>query len=238
MASRERAGAGRPTAMRSWWWSVPKRLGDEVGVAELVALDRRRADSKPMLKVCRPVLAALGEQADDQARVEPAGEQHADRHVGDLPSLDGEAQRRRGRRPASRAASMSARGVAARRSPGPSSGGRSGGRRARCAGPWPASSRRTLGEDRARRRHDRVEASGSGAAPPGRCRCRRPRRPAAPAASRRSADRPSSLVQVQRLDAEPVAGEHHPPVVALDRRRRRTCPGGGRPAAHPTGASP
>ena len=72
---------------------MPYRSRDEVGVPELVALlvaDRLEADAERR----QPVLAGLGQQADDEARVEAAREQHADRHVGDEPALDGEAQRR------------------------------------------------------------------------------------------------------------------------------------------------
>ena len=39
------------------------------------------------------MLARLGEQSDDQAGVHPAGQQAADRHVGDQSSLHGSAQR-------------------------------------------------------------------------------------------------------------------------------------------------
>ena len=78
-------------------------LGDQVGVPELVALvaaDRLEADAERL----EALLALLGEQPDDQAGVEAAGQQHADRDVGDQPPLDREPQRRRGRRPPSRAA--------------------------------------------------------------------------------------------------------------------------------------
>ena len=67
-------------------------LGDEVGVFELVALDASdgfEADGERG----QPVLAGLGEEPDDQAGVDAAGEQAAHRHVGDEASFDREAQR-------------------------------------------------------------------------------------------------------------------------------------------------
>ena len=68
-------------------------LGDHVGVAELVALadaDVVEADAEGgQLLLSR----GLGQQRDDQARVKAAGEQHADRHVGDHPALHRDPQR-------------------------------------------------------------------------------------------------------------------------------------------------
>ena len=46
-----------------------------------------------MLKVVRSRLPGLGQQRDDEARVDAAGQQHADRHVGDHAPLDRGAQR-------------------------------------------------------------------------------------------------------------------------------------------------
>ena len=74
-------GSIRSVSMRIWWWSVPKSLGDQVGVLELVALlaaDGFEADAERL----QPVLAGLGEQRDDEAGVDAAGQQHPDRHVG------------------------------------------------------------------------------------------------------------------------------------------------------------
>ena len=65
-------------------------LGDDVGVLELVALDaadRFEADGEGR----QPVLAGLGEQADDQAGVDAARQQAPDGHVGHQPALDGDA---------------------------------------------------------------------------------------------------------------------------------------------------
>ena len=59
-------------------------LDDQVGVDELVPLataDRVEADAEGL----QAALALLGQQRDDQARVEAAREQHADGHVGDHP---------------------------------------------------------------------------------------------------------------------------------------------------------
>ena len=67
-------------------------LGDEVGVRELVAaLPGRRLEADA--ERGEPALALLGQQRHDVARVEPAGEQHADRHVRDHPALDRGPQR-------------------------------------------------------------------------------------------------------------------------------------------------
>ena len=77
-------------------------LGHDVGVLEFVALDaagRLEADGERR----QSVLAGLGEQADDQAGVHPAGQQAADRHVGDESTLDRGAQRATARRLPSRA---------------------------------------------------------------------------------------------------------------------------------------
>ena len=71
-------------------------FGDDVGVLELVALhaaDRLEADRERR----QAVLAGLGEQPDDQAGVDAAGQQAADRYVGDQAALDREAQRRENR---------------------------------------------------------------------------------------------------------------------------------------------
>ena len=161
-------------------------LRDEVGVLVLVALlpaRRREADAEGR----QAALAGLGEQRDDEARVEAAGEQHPDRHVGDHPPLDGAAQRvedlllplpRGRRRPLGRVDGGSQYGTSVLRPSGSIVRTVAGG------------SLRTPGEDRPRRRDDRV---------PGhvvvqrdrvdrRCRRRRPR--AAPAASRRTGSGP------------------------------------------------
>ena len=66
-------------------------LGDQVGVGELVALapaDRLEADRERG----QAALALLGQQADDQARVQAAGEQDPHGHVGDHAPPDGVAQ--------------------------------------------------------------------------------------------------------------------------------------------------
>jgi hypothetical protein len=47
-----------------------------------------------MENVIRPVLARLGEQPDDDAGVDAARQQHADRHVGHHAALHRGAQRR------------------------------------------------------------------------------------------------------------------------------------------------
>ncbi len=57
-------------------------LGDQVGIDELVALLAMRlleADGEGH----QPGLSRFGEQADDDAGIDAAGKQHADRHVGD-----------------------------------------------------------------------------------------------------------------------------------------------------------
>ena len=67
-------------------------FGDDVRPPELVALDAARrfeADGKRR----QPRLPRLGEQANDQARVDAAGQQAAHGHVGDQSALDRGAQR-------------------------------------------------------------------------------------------------------------------------------------------------
>jgi hypothetical protein len=66
-------------------------LGDEIGIDELVALlavGLLEADGEGL----EVLLALLGEEPDDDARIDAAREQHADRHVGDHAALDGAAQ--------------------------------------------------------------------------------------------------------------------------------------------------
>ena len=61
-------------------------LGDEVGELEFVALpvaDPLEADAERL----QPVLAGVGQQRDDHAGVDAAGQQHPDRDVGDHPAL-------------------------------------------------------------------------------------------------------------------------------------------------------
>ena len=66
-------------------------LGDDVGVLELVArhaAHRLEADGERL----QSVLAGFGEQPDDQAGVDSAGQQTPDGHVGDQAALDGQPQ--------------------------------------------------------------------------------------------------------------------------------------------------
>ena len=66
-------------------------LGDDVGVLELVALDA--ADRlEPDGEGRQAVLAGFGEQPDDEAGVDAAGQQASDRDVGDQAALDRDPQ--------------------------------------------------------------------------------------------------------------------------------------------------
>ena len=68
-------------------------FGHDVGPPEFVALDatgRLEADGESR----QPVLTGLSEQADDQAGVDTAGQQAADRDVSDESALDRDSQRR------------------------------------------------------------------------------------------------------------------------------------------------
>ena len=92
---RSTAGRNRSWPIRIWWCVGVELLGDDVGVGELVAaLPGRRLEADA--ERGQPALALLGQQRHDVAGVEPAGEQHPDRHVGDHPPLDRGPQRRRG----------------------------------------------------------------------------------------------------------------------------------------------
>ena len=76
-------------------------FGHDVGVLEFIALHsagRLEADGERR----QPVLTGLGEQADDQAGIHPAGKQATDRDVGDESALDGGPQRAKARRLPSR----------------------------------------------------------------------------------------------------------------------------------------
>ncbi len=69
-----------------------ERAGHQVGVVELVAglaVAAVEADAER----AQVLLAGLGEQRHDEAGVQSAGEQHPDRHVGDQPSAYRRAQR-------------------------------------------------------------------------------------------------------------------------------------------------
>jgi hypothetical protein len=181
----------------------PEHGGDRVGVLELVALapagvgeaDRERGQA---------ALALLGEQRDDQARVEPARQQHPDRDVGDHPAPHRDAQRLEQRvlpvlrrpvrvRPLERRVPVGALRAGAVALDGQDR------RRRELA---------DAGEDRPRRRHDgvpaqvvvqrdrvdaRVDAAGRDE--------RRERRRRAQAAA-------GQLGKVERLDPQPVADEH------------------------------
>ena len=78
--------------MRIWWWSVSNR---SAMMSEYLnsSPSTPPTDSKPIENVARPCLAGLGEQPDDQAGVDAAGQQAADGHVGDQAALDGHPQR-------------------------------------------------------------------------------------------------------------------------------------------------
>ena len=75
--------------MSTWilWWSVSNCSAIDVRVPELVALadaDVVEADAEG-----GQLLLSRGlQQGDDQARVKSAGEQDADRHIGDHAALD------------------------------------------------------------------------------------------------------------------------------------------------------
>ena len=91
----------------------PELARDEVRERELVALAAARVGEADRERR-QPALALLGEQRHDQARVQPAGEQDADGHVGDHPPPHGDAQRlaaaRRATPPRALAASRSCGG--------------------------------------------------------------------------------------------------------------------------------
>jgi hypothetical protein len=63
-------------------------LSDQIGVGELVAgLATRRMEADA--ERGQALLSRLGEQRHDQAGVQAAGQQYADRHVGDHPAVHG-----------------------------------------------------------------------------------------------------------------------------------------------------
>ena len=165
----------------------PELARDEVGEGELVALAVARVREADRERG-QPALARLGEQRDDQRRVQPAREQHADGDVGHHAPLHGGAQRGEQRRLPVGRRPVRPLGVAAeRRVPpaplAPPPVGLAHEQRVPAAACAPRA-----GSSAARGRSS--AGSGSGAARPGRpsCRARRPR--AARAASRRSAARP------------------------------------------------
>ena len=130
-------------------------------------------------------------------------------------------RRRTATRSASRTASAQSAGdqpVCGRaRTAGPTSGARGACRRARPPAPSRAAAcRRRAGSCAARGRSS--ASSGSGAARPGRRPCRRRRR--AQRGQRRGGAQPAArqVGEVQRLDAEPVAGEHEPAGPLLHRQ--------------------
>jgi len=83
------AGSRRSSPIRMRRWSVPIALRDQVRPGELVsraAAGLLEADAEGG----EAALAPLGEQRDDQARVEPTRKEDADRHVGHHAALDGD----------------------------------------------------------------------------------------------------------------------------------------------------
>ena len=81
---RDRLAASKESS--SSWWSAPSDVGDEPRVGELVASP---ASAKPTANVCTGRSIMLRHQRDDQARVEPAAEHRAERHVAHQPQPDG-----------------------------------------------------------------------------------------------------------------------------------------------------
>ena len=61
-------------------------LGDQIGELEFVTLpvaDPFETDAERL----QPVLPGVGQQRDDDTGIDPAGQQHPDRYVGDHPPL-------------------------------------------------------------------------------------------------------------------------------------------------------
>ena len=199
----------------------------------------RRRRRKPIENVASPRWPSSASSATIRLESSPPESSMPDRHVGDHPPPHRDAQRLAHR---ARAQSSAAQSRVRRRArtAGPSSAARarapSGSTTSSVAGGELAHA----AQDRARRGHDRVPATGSGAARPGRSPCPR-RRPASSAGSveaKRSA--PSRLRQVQRLDAQPVARRApRAPLRRSTRHEREHARAGGRRSASPhCGASP
>ena len=72
----------------SSWWSVPKCCGDAPRVLELVERRLVEADREGL----HARAGDLGHQPDDQARVDAAREERAERHVADQVRADGVGQ--------------------------------------------------------------------------------------------------------------------------------------------------
>ena len=187
-------------------------LRDQVGVAELVAL-AAAAGLEADRERLQPALAGLGEQRDDEARVQAPGEQDADRDVGHHAAVDRGAQRvEQGVLPVVlvpelllRQPAVGRRPVALLRAPPVGLDDEQRGRRQLA----------DALQDRVGRRHDAV---------PGEVvvqRDRVDRRVDAPAREqpgqrRAEAQRPADVREVQRLDAQAVAREQQPAALALD----------------------
>ncbi len=187
-------------------------LGHDVGVLELVALDVA-GGLEPDGEGRQPVLPGLGEQADDQARVDATGKQAADRNVRDQSALDCGPQRgQHGVFPVAF---------------GPAGAVLVPGEVGRPVGGGDATPVGFDGEQRSRRdlahaaqdggrcghhgvkRHVVVQGDAVDAgvhATAGQQRRQRRRKP----------DSVTVLGHVQRLDAEAIAAEQHPTAVALD----------------------
>ena len=194
--------------------------GDHVRVAKLVALalaDVVEADAERR----QLFLSRVGQQRDDQARVQAAGQQHSDRDVGHHPALDrgpGRLEDRlvpvllgvtgvsllaaEVRLPVAPLVALAVLGDEQRR------------RRGELADAL---------QDRVRRRHDgmpaevvvqrdRVELGVDAAT--GQQRRQRRGEP----------QRPVDVGQIQRFDPEPVTGEQQPPLTRARRSRTRTSP--------------
>ena len=184
---------------------------------------RPPAAGKPIENVCRPRWPCLGEQRDDQARVQAAGEQDARRAR--RPPCGGAPRRAAPRAPRP----CQSAGVQAARAGSRAKGGSQYTPLAAPAVGLDDQHRRGrqlahAAQDRPRRGHDRVPAEVVVQRHAGRRACRRRRRAAARGAWRRSAARRRAVGQVQRLDAEPVAREHERGRCRARRGRRRTSP--------------
>jgi hypothetical protein len=194
-------------------------VGHDPGEAELVALlaaEGLEADAERG----QTALSGLGQHADDQARVEPAGQQHTDRHVGHHAPIDRQPQGPFDGLDPFLPAPLGRRVCAARGGVPvdrllPAAVGFEHQHRGRCQLPHAPQQGAGAGHDGVERevvvqRHRidlRVDAS------PG----EQPRH------GRREAQGPGDLGVVERFDAQPVAAQHGPAAVPLhDAEREHT----------------
>ena len=230
-----RASTRRSAPTRIWWWSVPNSRATRSENANS-SPSRSPASGKPIENVARCRWPA---RASSATMIEESSPPDSSTPTGTSATI----RRSTATRRASSSASAHSSSPHAARSGSRAKGGSHQRRsRRRPSGSSTSSvaggSLRHAAQDRARGRDDGVEGEvvvqrdGIDGGVDAAARHQRGQR------GREAQAAVRALAQVQRLDAEAVAGEHHPARWRARAARRRTCRPGGRAAPPPTPPSP